>query len=76
MVGQDGAHVSAEGLHILADEDSVLLGLIPKGLEMSCNVEHRVLQDIGRTDSCHSRVIQNQQYLYPKFPPTAITKLL
>ena len=31
---------------------------------------------IGRCDSCHSRVIQNQQYLYPKFPPTAVAKLL
>ena len=28
LVGQDCAHVSLEGLHILADEDSVLLGLI------------------------------------------------
>ena len=27
-------------------------------------------------DSCHSRVIWNQQYLYPKFPPTAVVKLL
>ena len=27
-------------------------------------------------DSCHSRVIQNQQYLYPKSPPTAVVKLL
>ena len=32
MVGQDGAHVGVEGLHILVDEDSVLLGLIPIGL--------------------------------------------
>ena len=27
-------------------------------------------------DSCHSRVIQNQQNLYPKFPPTTVVKLL
>ena len=27
-------------------------------------------------DSCHIRVIQNQQYLYSKFPPTAVVKLL
>ena len=27
-------------------------------------------------DSCHIRVIQNQQYLYPKLPPTAVVKLL
>ena len=28
------------------------------------------------TDSCHNRVIRNQQNLYPKFPPTAVVKLL
>ena len=53
LVGQDsahdGAHVGAEGLHILADEDSVLLGLIPEGLETSGKVKHRALQDMGRT---------------------------
>ena len=27
-------------------------------------------------DSCHSRVIRNQQNLYPNFPPTAVVKLL
>ena len=27
-------------------------------------------------DSCHIRVIRNQEYLYPKFPPTSIVKLL
>ena len=27
-------------------------------------------------DSCHSRMIRNQQYLYPKFPPTVVVKLL
>ena len=27
-------------------------------------------------DSYHGRVIRNQQYLYPKFPPTAVVKLL
>ena len=31
---------------------------------------------ICMTYSCHSRVIRNQQYLYPKFPPTAVAKLL
>ena len=35
---QDCAHVSSEGLYILADEDVVLLGLIPVGLEMSSEV--------------------------------------
>ena len=38
LVGHNGAHVSMEGLHILADEDSVLLGLIPVGLETSSEV--------------------------------------
>ena len=43
LVGQDGAHIGAEALHILADEDSVLLGVIPIGLKTSSEVEHRVL---------------------------------
>ena len=30
----------------------------------------------GVANSCHSRVIQNQQYLYPKFPLTVVVKLL
>ena len=43
LVGQDFARVGAEGLHILADEDLVLLGLIPIGIETSREVEHLVL---------------------------------
>ena len=43
LVGYDGAHVGMKGLHILVDEDSTLLGLIPVGLESSSEVEHRVL---------------------------------
>ena len=38
LVDQDCAHVSSEGLHILADEVSVLLGLILVGLETSSEV--------------------------------------
>ena len=38
LVGQDCEHANSEGLHILADEDSVLLGLIPVGLETSSEV--------------------------------------
>ena len=38
LVGQDCAHVSLKGLHILAAEDAVLLGLIPVGLEKSSEV--------------------------------------
>ena len=43
LIGQDGAHVGTEGFHILADEDLVLLGLIPVSLETSREVEHKVL---------------------------------
>ena len=43
LVGHDSAHVSIEGLYILANEDSVLLGLIQVGLETSSEVEHLVL---------------------------------
>ena len=49
LVGQDRAHVGTEGLHILGDKDSVLLGLISIGIKTSREVEHRVLQDMGRT---------------------------
>ena len=38
LVGQDCAHVNSEGLHILADEEAMLLGLILVGLEMSNEV--------------------------------------
>ena len=50
LFGSDGAHVSSKGLHILDDEDSVLLGLILVGLKTSSEVEHRVLKDSGGTD--------------------------
>ena len=50
LVGQDCVHVSSEGLHILADEDSVLMGLILVGLKTSREVEHWVLEDSGRAD--------------------------
>ena len=50
LVSQDCAPVNSEDLHILADEDSVLLGLILVGLETSSEVQHRVLEDSGRTD--------------------------
>ena len=43
LVGQDYTHVSSDGLYILADEDSVLLGLILVGLEMSGEVQHWAL---------------------------------
>ena len=43
LVGQDSMHVSAEGLHILGNEDSVLLCLVPKGIKAVSESEHRVL---------------------------------
>ena len=35
-------HVSSKGIHILADEDSVLLGLIPVCIKLSSEVLHLV----------------------------------
>ena len=35
LVMHESAHVDAEGFHILDDEDSVLLGLIPVGIKSS-----------------------------------------
>ena len=43
LVGHDDAHVGTEGLHILTDEDIVLLGLILVSLETSNEVEDLVL---------------------------------
>ena len=43
LVSQNGTHVSPEGLHILGNEDSVLLGLIPESIEAVSEGEHRVL---------------------------------
>ena len=43
LVSQDDTHVSSEGLHILGNEDSVLLGLISESIEALSEGEHRVL---------------------------------
>ena len=43
LVGHDVTHVNAEGLHILGNEDSVLLGLVPERVEAVNEREHRVL---------------------------------
>ena len=43
LVLHDSAHVGAEGLHILADEDPVLLGLILVCIKTSSEVLHLVL---------------------------------
>ena len=33
LVGQHRTHIRTEGLHVLCDEDSMLLGLIPECIE-------------------------------------------
>ena len=43
LVGQNSTHVSSEGLHILGNEDSVLLGLVLEGIKEVSEGEHRVL---------------------------------
>ena len=43
LVVDDGAHVEAKGLYILADEDLMLLGLIPICIKTSSEVLHLVL---------------------------------
>ena len=45
--GQDSMHVSAEGLHILCNEDSVLLGLVPECIKAANEGEHRVRSRVG-----------------------------
>ena len=44
LVIQYGTQVSAEGLHVLGNEDSVLLGLVPESIEAVNECEHRVLE--------------------------------
>ena len=44
LVGQHSTHISTEGLHIQCDEDSVLLGLIPKCVEALSEGENQVLR--------------------------------
>ena len=43
LVSQDDTHVSSEGLHVLGNEDSVLLGLVPESIEDVSEGKHRVL---------------------------------
>ena len=49
LVGEDGLLVSVKGLHILGNEDSVLLGLVLEGIKAVSEGEHRVLQARGGT---------------------------
>ena len=47
LVGQDGTHVNAEGLHILGNEESMLLGLVQEGIKTVSKGEPRVLEIRG-----------------------------
>ena len=43
LISQYSTHISMESLHILCNEDSVLLGLVPECIEALSKGEHRVL---------------------------------
>ena len=43
LVGKNGTHVSSKGLHVLGNENLVLLCLVPKGIKAVSESEHRVL---------------------------------
>ena len=49
LVGQHCTHIRAELLHVLCEEDSVLLGLILEGIKTFSKKEHWVLEVGGRT---------------------------
>ena len=42
LVSQDGMNVSSEALHVLGNEDSVLLGFVPESIEAVSEGKHRV----------------------------------
>ena len=42
LVSQDSTHVNSEGLHILGNDYSVLLGLVPESIEEVSEGEHQV----------------------------------
>ena len=50
LVVHDCAHVSLESIHVLADGDLVLLGLIPLCIKSGGEVLYLVLQCSERTD--------------------------
>ena len=50
LVVYDYAHVSLECIHVLADSDLVLLGLIPVRIKSSGEILESVLQCSGMTD--------------------------
>ena len=50
LVMHDGAHVGPECIHVLANGDLVLLGLIPVRIKSGGEVLYLLLQCSGRTD--------------------------
>ena len=44
LIGQHSTHISTEGLHILCDEDTVLLGLVLECVKALSKGGHRVLE--------------------------------
>ena len=44
LISQNSVHVSPQRLHVLSNEDSVLLGLIPECVKALSKGEHRVLE--------------------------------
>ena len=53
LIVHDYAHVGLECIHILADDDPVLLGLIPIFIKSGGEVLYLVLLCSGRTDQVH-----------------------
>ena len=43
LIRQDGTHVNVEGLHILGNEDSMVLGLVPESIVAVSEGDLRVL---------------------------------
>ena len=50
LVVHDRTHVSPKCIHVLANGDLVLLGLIPLRIKLGVEVQYLVLQGSGRTD--------------------------
>ena len=44
LVGQHRMHISTKRLHVLCEEDSVLMGLVPEGIKALSKGEHRVFE--------------------------------
>ena len=55
LVVHDCAHVGSEGIHILADEDAVLLGLIPIHIKSSSDKQTKKIL-ITKRNRKHSKL--------------------